>query len=254
MKEEDGKNTTEDVLKQKLEGFKLPVEESVFEAIQSEINLASLPAKRKNRIAGWLLLALLCTLGITLVWVFYPLKNQSAPQLQPVDSVMESPDLPADTKAGNKDSEGSGKVSGVESLPETITEKSISTGAVSSLKTQALPVSDTKTSSGSEKVSSVSLASAVSEPDTKVTIQYERERVQAEKQKGEIPDNSSFIPPGIQGAGTNPDVKETSTAFQPVDPEERGVDIGRTTSSEAALPNDTSLVVNEKGSLLSLEQ
>lgn len=75
MKEKEGKHTTEDKLKQKLEGFELPVEDFVFKNIQAEINPGSTPADSKN--SRWKLISvfLLLLVGIILVSLFYPFKS-----------------------------------------------------------------------------------------------------------------------------------------------------------------------------------
>ncbi len=95
MKDKEQKNTTEDLLRQKLEGFELPVEDSVFDNIQSEINHVPEPAKKKG--GGWRLLlgALLALIGIVLIGLFYPFNTtQEQTAEPPVDSAVQEESQP----------------------------------------------------------------------------------------------------------------------------------------------------------------
>jgi len=70
MMDEQGKNSTEELLRQKLEDFRLPVEDSVFENIQSEINKPPVGENGNRKRLGWILLALLLLVGIIITPVF----------------------------------------------------------------------------------------------------------------------------------------------------------------------------------------
>lgn len=82
---EDKQNSTDDQLRKKLEGFEMPVEDFVFDAIEAEI--APPPPERKRGLWFWVMMIASIT-GVLLasVFVFNPLRGNRAEE-KPVDSI-----------------------------------------------------------------------------------------------------------------------------------------------------------------------
>lgn len=77
MNKYNKKNSGDEFLKQKLEGFELPVEDFVFESIEAEISPVATPSKRKRGVLLWAIAGAMLPILITLLVVFNPFETPS---------------------------------------------------------------------------------------------------------------------------------------------------------------------------------
>lgn len=122
MSEDSTKNSNEDLLRQKLQGFEMPVEDFVFEAIEAQI--VPPPPKRKRGILFWATTGTALLVLLALALIFNPFNESATPDFDtlPNNSEINQPQPAASNKV-LEDEEFSADHQSDRNQPDTIKTK-----------------------------------------------------------------------------------------------------------------------------------